>query len=33
LTLYKLQEALEGDLDELVEALRAAYHEERLKAG
>ena len=33
LTLYKLQEALEGDIDDLVEALRAAHNEERLKAG
>jgi len=33
LTLYKLQETLEGDLDELIEALRTAYNEEKLKAG
>jgi peptide chain release factor 1 len=32
LTLYKLQDVLDGDLDELVEALRIAREEERLVA-
>jgi peptide chain release factor 1 len=32
LTLYKLQDVLDGDLDELVEALRGAREEERLAA-
>jgi peptide chain release factor 1 len=32
LTLHKLQDILDGDLDELVEALRAAREEERLAA-
>jgi peptide chain release factor 1 len=32
LTLYKLQDILDGDLDELVEALKAAREEERLAA-
>jgi peptide chain release factor 1 len=32
LTLHKLQDVLDGDLDELIEALRAAREEERLSA-
>jgi peptide chain release factor 1 len=32
LTLYKLQDVLDGDLDELIEALRLAREEERLSA-
>jgi peptide chain release factor 1 len=32
LTLHKLQDVLDGDLDELIEALRVAREEERLSA-
>ena len=32
LTLYRLEEVLDGDLDELIAALRLAQEEERLEA-